>query len=400
MLATHPVGYLRFLISIAALGLLAALLLLPAPVRAQTPDMTPPTLLAANVDGTSLKLIYSEALKMDSVPAASAYSVVVASATGVAPSSVAVSGAKVTLTLSTGAANGNTVTVTYVVPTTGNKLQDLANPGNDAAALTTHAVANYTDTTNHLPVFPTAADSPAPWRRTRPTATQFGTAVTATDADSSETLYYTLPSSFSVFTIGMNTGHLLTSLDLDYESSTTSYVVPVYVSDKKDADGGTDDVIDDTILVTINVTNVNEAPVLAAGGNSITRPENTSTSTVLHTFMASDEDAGTTFQWSYSGVDATDAAPFRITSNYDVTELTFRNTLDYEMPTDGNMDNVYEIEVRVSDGSAEPSRESSPSPSRTSTSRPPSTLGTRPRSASRRIPPRQRTSGARTPLPT
>ena len=36
MLATHPVGYLRFLISIAALGLLAALLLLPAPVRAQT----------------------------------------------------------------------------------------------------------------------------------------------------------------------------------------------------------------------------------------------------------------------------------------------------------------------------------------------------------------------------
>ena len=39
MLATHPVGYLRFLISIAALGLLAALLLLPAPVRAQTPPL-------------------------------------------------------------------------------------------------------------------------------------------------------------------------------------------------------------------------------------------------------------------------------------------------------------------------------------------------------------------------
>ena len=78
------------------------------------------------MDGTSLKLIYSEALKTDSVPAASAYSVVVASATGVAPSSVAVSGAKVTLTLSTGAASGNTVTVAYTVPSTGNKLQDLA----------------------------------------------------------------------------------------------------------------------------------------------------------------------------------------------------------------------------------------------------------------------------------
>ena len=126
-------------------------------------------------------------------------------------------------------------------------------------------------------------------------------------------------------------------------------MVPVYVSDRKNAaDGTADTVIDDTILVTITRHERDEAPVLAAGGESITRPENTSTSTVLHTFMASDEDAGTTFQWSYSGVDA---APFRITSNYDVTELTFRNTLDYEMPTDANMDNVYEIEVRVSDGS-------------------------------------------------
>ena len=41
MLATHPVGYLRFLISIAALGLLAALLLLPAPVRAQVTTEVP-----------------------------------------------------------------------------------------------------------------------------------------------------------------------------------------------------------------------------------------------------------------------------------------------------------------------------------------------------------------------
>ena len=86
MLATHPVGYLRVLISIAALGLLAALLLLPAPVRAQDAETIVPTLVTANVDGTSLKLIYSEALKTDSVPAASAYTVAVDGATGVAPS--------------------------------------------------------------------------------------------------------------------------------------------------------------------------------------------------------------------------------------------------------------------------------------------------------------------------
>ena len=187
MHATHPVGYLRFLISIAALGLLAALLLLPAPVRAQ--DGITPTLVVATVDGTSLKLIYSEALDTGSVPAASAYSVVVGSATGVAPSSVAVSGAKVTLTLSTGAASGDTVTVTYTKPGT-NPLQDLAS--NDAAALSAQAVANNTGSTNNQPVFPTAPTTRSVAENTI-TATQFGTAVTATDGDS-DTLTYSLAS--------------------------------------------------------------------------------------------------------------------------------------------------------------------------------------------------------------
>ena len=307
--------------------------------------MTPPTLLAGNVDGTSLKLIYGEALKTDSVPAASAYSVVVAGATGVAPSSVAVSGAKVTLTLSAAAASGNTVTVGYTAPSM-NPLQDLA--GIAAAALTDEVVVNYTDTTNHLPLFPTAPTTRSVAENT-PTETSFGTAVTATDSDPMETLYYTVPSGFSVFTIDEGTGLLATSLPLDYESGTTSYMVPVYVSDRLNAAGDTADTeIDDTILVTVMVTDVNEAPVIAPGGRAITRPENTAASTILHTFVASDEDGTTNFHWSYTG---TDAGPFNITSNAGDGVLTLRHTLDYEMPTDGNMDNVYEIEVRASDGS-------------------------------------------------
>ncbi len=178
MLATHPVGYLRFLISIAALGLLAALLLLPAPVRAQARDTTAPTLLVANVDGTSLKLIYSEAMDTGSVPEASDFGVSIQSGTAAAPSSVNVVGAKVELTLSTGPASGNTVTLAYTKGT--NPVQDLA--GNDAADLSTHAVANYTDTTNHLPVFPTAAVTRSV-AETNTSGTVVGTAVTATDAD-------------------------------------------------------------------------------------------------------------------------------------------------------------------------------------------------------------------------
>ena len=338
MHATHPVGYLRFLISIAALGLLAALLLLPAPVRAQ--DGITPTLVVATVDGTSLKLIYSEALDTGSVPAASAYSVVVGSATGVAPSSVAVSGAKVTLTLSTGAASGDTVTVTYTKPGT-NPLQDLAS--NDAAALSAQAVANNTGSTNNQPVFPTAPTTRSVAENTI-TATQFGTAVTATDADSSDTLYYTLPSGFFAFAIGSNTGQLQTyNANLDYED-TASYIVPVYVSDRKNAAGTADTAIDDTISVTINVTNVNEAPMITSGANNVTKPEQTLTSEILATYAATDPDNGAVLTWMLGDDDAGD---FTIVGG----ELKFRNEPNFENPADNDNNNIYTVTVNVSDGS-------------------------------------------------
>ena len=337
MHATHPVGYLRFLISIAALGLLAALLLLPAPVRAQ--DGITPTLVVATVDGTSLKLIYSEALDTGSVPAASAYSVVVGSATGVPPSSVAVSGAKVTLTLSTGAASGDTVTVTYTKPGT-NPLQDLAS--NDAAALSAQAVANNTGSTNNQPVFPTAPTTRSVAENTV-TATQFGTAVTATDGDS-DTLTYSLPTGFSTFAIGTSTGQLQTLNTLDYESGTTSYLVPVYVRDNLSAAGAVDTAIDDTILVTINVTDVNEAPMITSGANNVTKPEQTLTSEILATYAATDPDNGAVLTWMLSDDDAGD---FTIVGG----ELKFRNEPNFENPADNDNNNIYTVTVNVSDGS-------------------------------------------------
>ena len=139
-----PAGYRHSLISIAALALPAGLLLFPEQAEAQ--ETIAPTLVVATVDGTSMALIYSEALDTGSVPATSAYSVVVGSATGVAPSSVAVVGAKVKLTLSTAAPSSDTVTVTYTKPGT-NPLQDLA--GNDAVALSARAVTNNTGATNN-----------------------------------------------------------------------------------------------------------------------------------------------------------------------------------------------------------------------------------------------------------
>ena len=76
-----------------------------------------------------------------------------------------------------------------------------------------------------------------------------GTAVTATDADG-DTLTYTLGGTDAAsFNIVNTSGQLQTNAPLDYETK-SSYSVTVSVSD---GDGGTD-----SIIVTINVTDVNE----------------------------------------------------------------------------------------------------------------------------------------------
>ena len=78
-----------------------------------------------------------------------------------------------------------------------------------------------------------------------------GTAVAATDADN-DTLTYSLGGTDAdSFSIDTATGQLQTKAALDYETK-TSYSVTVSVDD---GNGGTD-----TIAVTINVTDVNEAP--------------------------------------------------------------------------------------------------------------------------------------------
>ena len=101
----------------------------------------PPGLDTAIVDGASLVLTYHEDLNTGSVPAASAYSVVVDGGAGTAPSGVSVSGKAVTLTLASAVGSGQVVTVTYTEPAS-NPLQDAT--GLAAVALTGQAVTNNT----------------------------------------------------------------------------------------------------------------------------------------------------------------------------------------------------------------------------------------------------------------
>ena len=103
--------------------------------------------------------------------------------------------------------------------------------------------------------------------------------------------------------------------------------------------------------VTVTVTEVNEGPVISRDGNLFgsppgSVPENQSVTQVLATYTASDpERPGVQItQWSTTGRDGGD---FVINA---LGQLMFRNPPDYERPADSNRDNVYEVEIRASDG--------------------------------------------------
>ena len=115
-----------------------------------------------------------------------------------------------------------------------------------------------------------------------------GGVITATDSDSGDTLTYSLTgtdaASFEIDSSGQLKTKTGVTHSFDFESATKSYSVTVEVSDSKDAAGDADTVIDDTIAVTINLTNVDEAgtvalPATFVGGTeataSVTDPDGT-----------------------------------------------------------------------------------------------------------------------------
>ena len=186
---------------------------------------------------------------------------------------------------------------------------------------------------NNAPVFTDGASTTRSIAENTGSGVSIGTAVAATDADSGDTLTYTLGGTdAAAFGIDSTTGQLRTSAALDYETK-TSYSVIVTVSD------GT---LTDSITVTINVTNVNEnnAPVFTDGA-STTRSiaENTGSGVSIGTAVAAtDADSGDTLTYTLGG---TDAAAFGIDST--TGQLRTSAALDYETKTS------YSVTVSVSD---------------------------------------------------
>ncbi len=170
-----------------------------------------------------------------------------------------------------------------------------------------------------------------------------GAPVSATD-DENDTLTYTLGGTdASSFDIDTGTGQILTQDPLDYEAAKNTYAVTVSVSDGKDSQGNTEDpaVEDDSIHVTIKVTDVNEPPQFADDAPiTQTVAENTVAETNIGSpYTATDPENDTPLTYSLGG---TDAASFAID---DATgQLKTKADLNFEA------DPGYTVTLSVTDG--------------------------------------------------
>ena len=211
---------------------------------------------------------------------------------------------------------------------------------------------------NNAPTFPGAAATRSVAENSA-VGTSVGAAVMATDADN-DTLTYSLGGTDAgSFDIDSSNGQIKTKSGVAYnfEATKNSYSVTVNVRDSKDAAGNADMVTDDTIAVSVNLIDANDAPVITSTATAYADPsvaENTAASVVVATYEASDEDSGTTLTWSLSGDDSGD---FTITTNLAGDgELKFDASPNYESPGDtpdaGETvgDNDYEVTVQVRDG--------------------------------------------------
>ena len=168
-------------------------------------------------------------------------------------------------------------------------------------------------------------------------STRLGVAVRATDANDS-TLTYTVsdPANFSV----SPSGQLSTVAMLNHEGTgNDEREVTVTATDPWGLRA--------TLIYTVTVDDVNEAPTIDTGPTRRDHAENTPIETTIATYVVSDIDADDTagaLTWSLEGEDA---AKFSIVESTGV--LTFEEPPNYEKPTDRNKDNVYKVTVVVSD---------------------------------------------------
>ena len=161
-----------------------------------------------------------------------------------------------------------------------------------------------------------------------PAGSAIGNPVSATSEDGVNLTYSLGGTDAASFDIDTGTGQIKTKAALDYEGAQITYSVTVSVTDGKDANGITETpaVEDESIHVTISVTDVNEPPQFTDDAPTTqTVAENTAAGTNIGSaYTATDPDAGDTPTYS---LDNGDGAAFEIDSS---GQIKTEAALDHE----------------------------------------------------------------------
>ena len=167
-----------------------------------------------------------------------------------------------------------------------------------------------------------------------------GARVAATDPDGDQ-LTYSILGGHDLFEIDAATGQLRVQAVLDADEGVTSHTLTVDVSDMLNSSDDEDPAIDDSIVVTVTVTNVNEPP-LVEGARAIDHAENEGTALANARYSATDPERANII-WSLGG---NDGGKFAIS---DSGVLSFAAEPDFDIKGDRNGDNIYEVTVQATE---------------------------------------------------
>ena len=294
------------------------------------------------MDGTTLTLTFSGALDATSKPPADAFAVTVAG-TARTVDAVALSGSAVELTLASGVASGETVTVGYAAPAGADAalLKDAA--GNPAAGFSAEAVTNGTQ---GLPAVSIAAETipvtegaDAAFTLTRTGSVSLALTVTVEVMESGAVLTETSPSAVTFQAESATAALELATGDDEAVEDASTVTVTVVAGDgwTVDSDAGS---------AAVTVEDDDAAPEVTTA-SALSVAEN---ATAVVTLAASDTDTDVaSLVWSIpAGIEGgVDAGAFTLTGT---GALAFRSAKDFEAPDDADGDGTYAVTVRVTDG--------------------------------------------------
>ena len=165
-----------------------------------------------------------------------------------------------------------------------------------------------------------------------------GAPVAATDQDQDTLRYELTGGATSTFTINSRTGQLKTVESLDKETR-DAYSVTVSVRDNRDNQGSTDSAEDDSIDVTITVTDGNDPPTFPGATTSLEVTENTAAGEDVGSPVSATDSESDDLTYSLSGSDA---------SHFDIVtstgQILTKGALDYE-----SNKKSYSVTVEVTD---------------------------------------------------